>query len=226
MRASTHRRFLLAGTALLSLLAVNAALLVTPGVSPAQGRISSRHASYRGSKSDRTWLSSNHPGMRWDPVGKRNGHDGRTITWHYDGAGSRGRVSVATVKNGLAPIAAATGFRFVKVATTGKADIHIGWRRMQGSLVGRAGPTSTKWLDPGDRQATILRGRLTLNTRAPRWFKHWKALITHEAGHVMGLGHATGTNQVMHPICDGTSRLGAGDVAGLRRVSVWRGEVR
>lgn len=39
-------------------------------------------------------------------------------------------------------------------------------------------------------------------------------LYLHELGHVLGLGHARGADQVMHPTLQMTTRLGDGDVAG------------
>lgn len=39
-------------------------------------------------------------------------------------------------------------------------------------------------------------------------------LYLHELGHVLGLGHARGTDQVMHPTLQTTTRLGDGDAAG------------
>lgn len=44
-------------------------------------------------------------------------------------------------------------------------------------------------------------------------------LYLHELGHVLGLGHASLTTNVMHPIVTSQKSLGAGDVAGIRTLT-------
>lgn len=46
-----------------------------------------------------------------------------------------------------------------------------------------------------------------------------RALLLHEIGHVMGLGHTDDDSQVMHPMLDGDTSLGAGDVAGVQALT-------
>ena len=67
-------------------------------------------------------------------------------------------------------------------------------------------------------------GQYPLNTPIPNGFTQsvsWGRVILHELGHVMGLGHVTDPNQVMHePISDPrttpTGLYGDGDLEGLR----------
>jgi len=47
----------------------------------------------------------------------------------------------------------------------------------------------------------------------------WGDVVLHELGHLLGLAHVEDTTQVMHPdVTGGEARLGAGDLAGLRRL--------
>jgi hypothetical protein len=85
---------------------------------------------------------------------------------------------------------------------------------------------SWRWEDPDDRALTIDGGHVWFNRRSSPAFPYWKQTVMHEIGHVMGLGHATETTQVMDPIVDGTSTWGRGDVHALHHVSAYLGEVR
>lgn len=51
------------------------------------------------------------------------------------------------------------------------------------------------------------------SSREPDRLRH---LYLHEIGHVLGLGHARATANVMHPIIDQRVRLGPGDRSGVR----------
>ena len=46
-----------------------------------------------------------------------------------------------------------------------------------------------------------------------------RALILHELGHVLGLGHTKDTRQVMADLVDGRLTLGPGDVTGVRALA-------
>ncbi len=45
------------------------------------------------------------------------------------------------------------------------------------------------------------------------------ALVTHEIGHALGLGHSASRADVMYPIVSTVSKLGPGDVAGIKAVT-------
>lgn len=48
----------------------------------------------------------------------------------------------------------------------------------------------------------------------------WGDVVLHEIGHLLGLAHVEDTTQVMHPnVTGGEARLGAGDIAGLKRLA-------
>lgn len=46
-----------------------------------------------------------------------------------------------------------------------------------------------------------------------------RALYLHEIGHILGLGHAASRGNRMYPIVDRATRLGAGDIAGVRALT-------
>ena len=49
--------------------------------------------------------------------------------------------------------------------------------------------------------------------------KDARALLLHEIGHVIGLGHSDDDSQVMYPILEGDVTLGAGDIAGAQALT-------
>ncbi len=49
--------------------------------------------------------------------------------------------------------------------------------------------------------------------------KQARALLLHEIGHVMGLGHTDDDSQVMHPILESEVTLGAGDITGVQALT-------
>ena len=82
-----------------------------------------------------------------------------------------------------------------------------------GNVVGMAGPT-TVWMD----SKVIESGTGVFRTDAVKKMTdaQAQALFTHELGHVLGLGHAAESGNIMYPVVSTTTALGAGDVAGVQ----------
>lgn len=210
--------------------------LVVPVTSPAGAAeaalprqpapIAATYVSGKGSPHDFT-LFVGARGARWDPTMIRNGHSGRVINWHYRTAGNRGRVSAGRIEQALKPLAAATGFTFRRVASAKNAELKYRWDTMPAVDLAMGRPDYIVRY-PGDAHYTISDGTVRLNIRRD-WnltWNQWREVLMHETSHVLGLGHAREGNQVMHPYIHGITRLGRGDVAGLRTVGIWRGAVR
>jgi Zn-dependent protease with chaperone function len=85
--------------------------------------------------------------------------------------------------------------------------------RLGGQTVGMAGPT-TVWMD----SKIIESGTGVFRTDAVKKMSDTEAqaLFTHELGHVLGLGHAAESGNIMYPVVSTTTSLGAGDVTGAR----------
>ena len=58
-----------------------------------------------------------------------------------------------------------------------------------------------------------------VTTMTKRSMARVKALYLHEIGHVLGLGHASRTSNVMFGIVDAGTRLGAGDINGVQHLT-------
>ena len=73
----------------------------------------------------------------------------------------------------------------------------------------------------GNTTTSIVRGSAIFSVEflAEASKKHARALLLHEIGHVVGLGHTDDDSQVMYPLLDGDTTLGAGDIAGARKIN-------
>lgn len=189
-----------------------------------------------GSATDWTWVLNEQ--SRWNPCA--------VITWAYNPAGSRYAGALADLRTAVAQLAARSGLRFRYVGTTtalgglGRAnpkgvDIVAGWtdadhesafRDGMSGLGGAAGYGSVRGTG-----IVLSSGFLLLNngkSMAAGFTSSgnptWGQLMTHELMHALGLGHASGSGQVMYPTAwSGNHRFGAGDLAGLAQVGSTRG---
>lgn len=86
-----------------------------------------------------------------------------------------------------------------------------------GAVVGLAGPLR---VDPATKIITEGSGAFLASyvNKQPKVLTVAE-LLTHELGHIAGLGHSTSKEDVMYPILRGHTRLGAGDLAGIVAVT-------
>lgn len=145
-----------------------------------------------------------------------------TLTWAYDGAGApRGGDAdmIADVTTVFDRFAQLTGLRFRQEAG-GRADIEIAWGKAPFD-----GPDASA--GAAERDGVLGSGILTLFTSsdwatAPGFGVRGRgALLYHEIGHILGLGHVKDRRLLMYPIHTvGQSPLTPqpGDIAGLREL--------
>jgi Matrixin len=173
----------------------------------------------RGRTSDWTWLS--HRGARWDPC--------RTITYRVNPRGSYPG-AVADIRRTFRRVGLVTGFRFGYLGRTTRqirrqrlgyhpigTDIVIDWQtpKEEAGLSGRVAGIGGHWVQ-GDRRFD---GYMLLDRTARLPRGTWRQVMTHEVGHVLGLGHAHSRRQLMYGVSSSLNkRLGAGDLAALTRV--------
>lgn len=145
-----------------------------------------------------------------------------TITWSYDGSGApRGGDTdmVGDLGKVFDRFAQLTGLRF-SPSSGGTADIEVGWGRAPFD-----GPDASA--GAAERDGVLGSGILTLFTGSD-WattpgfgVRGRGALLYHEIGHILGLGHVTDRRLLMYPIHTvGQSPLTPqpGDIAGLREL--------
>lgn len=156
----------------------------------------------------------------WAPLGKPFPRC-QLLTWSYSTTNQPARAKGMNkdVATAFSRISAATGIKFKKVAK--KGTIQLGWKDM--GAEGPDGEGGAFW--SGDHATA---GKVVFNTRStwvnkagfklyPGDFPGRGALITHEIGHALGLGHVTERAEVMYPVATNGSPIGLepGDRAGL-----------
>lgn len=86
------------------------------------------------------------------------------------------------------------------------------------------GAAGSSYIDNGRGESVYVTGTVTFNSQAKllpgfELGDSWGDVALHELGHIVGLAHVEDDNQVMFPdVTSGDARLGAGDLAGLRRL--------
>lgn len=185
-----------------------------------------------GSGSDWRPISSARP--RFNPC--------RPITWRFNQNGGYA-ASLSDLKGAFRRLGNATGLTFVYAGTTtvaprpgsydSRAAITVGFNTPArvGSLGGSvAGQGGGSWWNH-DGHAELVRGSLVLDRteRLPAGFTGsgaatWGQVMQHEIGHTLGLGHASGSSQLMNGMLSSRNhRFGAGDLTGLRSVGLKAG---
>jgi hypothetical protein len=178
----------------------------------------------RGRSSDWTWLS--HRGARWDPC--------RTIAYRVNPLGGY-RGSTADIRRAFRQVGRVTGLRFDYLGRTRRevrrnqlgyhpagTDVVIDWQspKEEAGLSGRVAGIGGHWVLGRQRFSGYV--LLDRTDRHPR--STWRQVVTHEVGHVLGLGHARSRRQLMYGVSSSLNvRLGAGDLSALGRVGASQG---
>jgi len=178
----------------------------------------------KGVPSDWSWLS--HRGARWDPC--------HPITYRINSGGGY-PAARADIRRTFREVGRVTGFRFKYQGTTRRqvqrfqygyhpagTDVLVDWQAPsgEGGLTRGVAGIGGHWVMDGRRFA----GNMILDQseRHPRAV--WRQIMTHEVGHILGLGHAHSQRQLMYAVSTPSNRLwGNGDLAALRRVGPSRG---
>lgn len=212
-------------------------------VAPATGSSASGTSSSRDLTVKPTWSPSG-SSRDWRPLASSRPRFNpcTPVTWKFNQNGGYSS-SLSDVKTAFSRLAQATGLTFSYAGTTGvvpkpgvydnSTAITVGFAgptqvgSLRGSVAGQGGATWTTH----DGVAEILRGNLILDRTeklrpgfATSGSADWGQVIQHELAHALGLGHASGSTQLMYGVASSSNhRLGAGDLSGLRSVGLQPG---
>lgn len=166
---------------------------------------------------------------KWAPLSDRNDpkHFTRcsTVTWHYNGAKAPKNTGgmKADIAKALEKVSAATGLTFREVPADASPLLELHWVDL-----GAHGPSALggyNYSSSGDTMTYT--GNVQLNTKdwwvTKKGFGRYNgmpgrgALLLHEIGHTLGLGHVEDRNSIMNPVSSSGSPTGytKGDLAGL-----------
>ena len=177
----------------------------------------------KGPKSDWAWLSNR--GARWDPcrpityrINPARSYPAATADIRARSPASAGSPVSAQVPRPHHPSGRPLSIRLYPAGT----DVVVDWQspRQEPGLSGRVTGIGGHWVQ-GERRFS---GYMLLDQteRYPRVV--WRQVISHELGHILGLGHARSRQQLMHGTSTTSNRLwGNGDLTALRRVGPSRG---
>ena len=143
--------------------------------------------------------------IRWNPC--------RVITWGWQGADARGNALMARAVD---QVASATGIRFVH-QPTGTPAIQVHFAQLTAPAIGYGGAVAVRrngWYVYEHGSIVVESRRGTPSFTDGEWLE----LLTHELGHVMGLGHVDAPGEMMFTTMHGQTTFGPGDRAGLRRL--------
>lgn len=145
--------------------------------------------------------------------------------------------ALAAVRTAVAHVSAAAGLPVTVDGTTRSSPtadypkpgrpVLVAWVRPgTGPLAndGSAGVSEPAWVDAPDGSSRYVSGLIVLNEAQTDLIEHGYAtnrevaLLEHELGHILGLGHVPDPGEVMNPTVGAAADLGAGDRAGLHAV--------
>lgn len=148
-----------------------------------------------------------------------------TVTWTYEPKGApRGAANIEKdIRTALRLAEKATGLRFKEVPAGAPAQLVVDWAKLgKGGSDGRGGMAYTGGENPSLSSSVTLNSQSQWVTqpgfgRSSYGVPNRGALILHEVGHALGLGHVTTDADLMYPVSrrGSPTRFTAGDKRGL-----------